>query len=56
MEMITGYNMTLTQRLLVTRKYVLTLSFGYLCKFKVTVRKKLHPLFFNREKLDLLYF
>lgn len=43
----------LTQRLLVNCKYVMTLSFGHMCKFQVTIRKTMHPLLSNKEIFEL---
>lgn len=44
------------QRLLMTCYFFLTLSFGHLCKFKVTIRKTMHPLLSDIEIIELLYF
>lgn len=42
--------------MLVDWRYVLILSFGHLCEFKVTLRNRLHSLLSKREILELLYF
>lgn len=34
----------------------MTLSFGHLCKLKVTMRKMMRSLYSNTEILELLYF